>query len=391
MGVRNLTVGIDLGREQPQLCYYEASSDKTITAPMKIGNENVSFGEILEEIELMNSNPTSDLTVAEEQSRRLSGEIADVLLRSMKTLGIKEPKEEVAGIVITVPKLTKPYVSLIRSVYERVGIEHGRGYLQDYNESFYYHTFYQKKELWSRNVGFFLFEDRSVSFLSLEMNQQTRPITVKPVEGMEITLANEKMLWDDQFYKMVNASLRQNIYSSIFLMGDTFDKNWAARSTALLCKGRRKVFVVDNVFARGACCAAREKVLKKQLSDYLYLGGDLVRENIGMQMVVQGTEVYYPLISAGVNWYEAEKTCECILVGEPELRFLVSGMNDRRQRSFRMELPQLPERPDKTTRLRVSISYESPNRCLIEAEDLGFGDIYPASGLVWREVMEEDK
>ena len=109
-----------------------------------------------------------------------------------------------------------------------------------------------------------------------------------------------------------------------------------------------------------------------------------------MKMYLQGRETYYPLIAAGVNWYEADKICECILIGkEHELRFLISRMDEKDQKVSVMELPELDDRPDGTTRLRIHLSCESSKRCVIEVEDLGFGDMYPATGKVWREILEE--
>ena len=47
----------------------------------------------------------------------------------------------------------KPFVRTIRTAYEKLSIPRSRGYLQDYKESFYFHTLYQKPEIWTRKVG----------------------------------------------------------------------------------------------------------------------------------------------------------------------------------------------------------------------------------------------
>jgi hypothetical protein len=205
---------------------------------------------------------------------------------------------------------------------------------------------------------------------------------------MTVHLNGDPSVWDSQFCRMVDDSLRQNLYSSVFLMGETFDKTAMSRSTALLCKGGRKVFVVDNLFARGACCGAREKTVERRLAGYLYLGDELIRNNVGMQMTVQGTKTFYPLISAGVNWYEAERDCEILLVGDPELTFTLTGMDGGNRREVRMELPGLPQRPPKTNRLHLRFSFESAHRMMIEVQDIGFGEMYPGTGQIWREELK---
>lgn len=386
MSSHELTVGIDLNKTQPQLCYYLKDTDSTVAASMRIGNEDVSCRDILEELELIGMN-TDD----EEDSARieeLEKQMAEIFRRAFATMGINEPAKQIAGMVITVPELTRPLASMIHSIYDRLGIDRNRTSMQDYKESFYYHTLYQKKELWNRNVGFFHFQGRQISFTSLSMNSATRPITFTATEGITITLKEDRKQWDEQFYSMISASLRQNMYTSIFLMGDTFDRSWAGRSVGLLCKGGRKVYVVDNLFARGACYAAREKVYTPRLRSYMYMGDDLVRSSIGMRMVIQGKETYYPLITAGVNWYEAEKVCECILDGGQELEFVLSPMDSGREFVSRMPLPGLPQRPPKMTRLQLHLAFESARTCVIQVQDLGFGDMYPSGGQIWREVME---
>ncbi len=393
---RNLIVGIDLNRKQPQLCYYEKETDSTVTAPLKIGNETVSLEELFDRLENI-----ADAEDVEQAYEDLGRKTAGIFRQAFSTLGLSEPDRQISGITVTVPALTKPIVKLIRRVYAELHLNQIPTYLQDYKESFYYHTLYQKKELWNRNVGLFTFEGRTVSFLSLSVNHMTRPVTVSAVEGITITLKDEpgqanspvtgsRAKWDEQFYNMIDASLRQNIYSSLFIMGDSFDKAWAGKSISLLCKGGRKVFVVDNLYARGACYAAREKALNKQLGGYLYMGDDLIRNNLGMRMLIQGKETYYPLISAGVNWYEAEKYCECILEGSDDLEFILSDIDNAHQTLSVMRLEGLgvEKRPVGTVRLGIHITYDSPQKCIIEVDDLGFGDLFPAGNRIWREVLE---
>ena len=386
--MRNIIVGIDLNRKAPQICYYDRNTKDTQTAPLKSGNESLSFQGVIEKLEELEESSTLSDDKRQETMRDLEVQGSELLLRAFTTLGIEDPGGEIDGIMMTAETLTRPLVTLIQGIYHRLGIDRDRAFIQDYRESMYYHTMYQKQELWIRNVGLFQFSGRNVTFYTMGMDNMTRPIRVRIDEGITIHLSEDRRKWDEQFYNMANASLRQNMYTSIFLMGDTFDKSWAGRSIGLLCKGGRKVFVVDNLFARGACYAAREKTEEKRLGDYLFLGEELVRTDIGMDMIIQGAETYYPLISAGVNWYETEKTCECLLAGPPELVFTISSLEDGTKRLSRMRLNGMPERPPKASRIRMHLSYASPKRCVIEVEDLGFGEFYPSSGRVWREIWE---
>ena len=128
---------------------------------------------------------------------------------------------------------------------------------------------------------------------------------------------------------------------------------------------------------------------ERSLKGYLFLGNDLVRNNVGMEMVISGSPAYYPMIQAGVNWYEAEKECELILDDTEELVFVVSDMESGKKNRYTMHLPGLPKRPSRTTRLRLRLEYDAPKSCRITVEDLGFGEMFPKSGKIWHETMGE--
>ena len=400
MSVLHFAAGIDLNRDETQICWYSPEKEETYTAPMKIGNEPVSFRDILDALdELADFGKESDLPARMspdpeegepgQRLRRLYEQAADVIRQSLATLGITDPGRQLQGLVITVPALSLPIVSLIREVSARLGLDGKKTFLQDYRESFYYHTFYQKKELRSRKAGLFYFCGKDASFFSLSQNTQTRPVTVTCRTGPSIHLGEDAASWDTLFSGLIRDSLKNDLYSGIFIMGDAYDQSLMPRSTALLCSGGRKVFAVDSLFARGACYAAREKTMEESLDGFFYLGEDLVRCNIGMEMIVQGSRTWYPVVSAGVSWYDAGTSFSCLLEEGNELVFLISSLDGASRREEKLELTDLPERPPKTTRLEVSLTFSSPDRCTAEVRDAGFGDLFPSGGKIWRKEWED--
>ena len=383
---KGLLVGLDLDRQAPQICTYEKESGDVAIAPMKIGRDENVFREILDRMEAQGRQNVEDDRF-EKENRELEIRVTEIFRRAFTSLGIDHPDKQIDGIMTTVGELSKPLVHLLRGVYRRLRLAPGSGWIQDHRESFFYHTLYQDPELWNRNVGLFHFRGHEVTFYALEMNRRTRPVTAKVREGDTIYL-EESPVRDEIFYQMILNSLRQDMYTSIFLLGEEFDKSWAGRSTALLCKGGRKVFVVDNLYARGACYAAREKTIEKRFSDYLYMGPDLVKKNTGMHMEVDGEERFFQLIQAGVNWYEAESVQEIILDEARELTLETVDMENGERTKVVIDLPDLPDRPPRTTRLKLGLTYESPSKCRIKVEDLGFGELFPSTGQVWQQVME---
>ena len=97
-------------------------------------------------------------------------------------------------------------------------------------------------------------------------------------------------------------------FSSVYLVGEEFDKSWMGNSLAFLCN-RRKVFMGQNLYTKGACYAAMEYARMNRVGDYLYAGPDMIEQNMGMEMIIRGHQEFYPMISAGVNWYMARAEC----------------------------------------------------------------------------------
>ena len=68
---------------------------------------------------------------------------------------------------------------------------------------------------------------------------------------------------------IINESFKNQIISTVFLVGDTFAEGWMKQSVALLCKGRR-VFMGNNLFTKGACYAAARGIGKQNGLLYIW-------------------------------------------------------------------------------------------------------------------------
>lgn len=411
--VRNIIVGFDLGEKVSQLCYYDRRAGEPVSLPMKVGTGQYTFPNCLskkpgeeewhfgleveyfvsqqEEIYLDNLYEicSRQKTVLVDGEERKAGELLGLFIaNALRILGVPDPVKSISGLMITTPHLTREMVENVRDACWHMGFARNRCFLQNYEESFYYHTLYQKAEIWSRKVGLFTFDQDQVSYSSLEMDRKTKPVQVQVKKGKSVSLHTDPVERDFDFYELIQESLGNEVFSSIFLVGDGFDKEWASRSVPLLCRHQRHVFYGNNLFAKGACYGAKEKVEERNLKGYLYTGSDLVRINVGMEMLVFGTPAYHSLISAGVNWYEAMGDCEILLDDTKELTFVVTDMENTRKDRYSMSLPNLPQRPPKATRLHLHLEFEAADRCRIAVEDMGFGEMYPSSGLVWHEMMK---
>lgn len=317
------------------------------------------------------------------------GELLAVFIRqALRLAGVTDVPEQVAGLMLTTRKITRELVGAVREANVLLKLPANRCFLQNYEESFYYYTLYQKPELYSRKVGLFIFSGERVEFRRMEMNAKVKPTLVKIGREPFVELPTENELRDKAFCRYAEEALDTDVYSTIFLVGDGFDRSWAKASVLFLSRHKRRVFMGNNLYVKGACFAAREKAEERTLKGYLFMSEDVIRINIGMNMLVNGSQAHYSLIPAGLNWYEAVRDVEFLLDGTDELEFQVSRMEDGKKTRYCMALPDLPKRPARATRLKLHLEYISAKKCRICVKDEGFGDLYPASGLCWEETFE---
>ncbi|MBQ7657471.1 MAG: hypothetical protein IJS16_00680, partial [Butyrivibrio sp.] len=163
---------------------------------------------------------------------------------------------------------------------------------------------------------------------------------------------------------------------------------WPKRSLEFLCRTRR-VFQGNNLFSKGASIAARERIRPSgNASRFVFLGEDKLKANLGMKLLKCGTEVYHAILDAGVNWYEAGTTFDIIMDPSGILNIEVTPLTGKMPRIVQLYLDGLEKRPPRATRLRIAFSMGSVNEVNVKVTDLGFGELFPATGKVWEQTIE---
>ena len=300
-------------------------------------------------------------------------------------------------VMVTVRELTECLGNVIVQALEKNGVDRRRIYLQDYLASFFYYTVNQKKELWYQDVALLEYEDGAIVGYILHIDRSTKPAIARvdkaarqPMDD-SVRAGRSEQEWkkekDRLFFELLKKVFERRTVSTSYLMGDYFNKSWAERSIGYLCY-KRHAFQGRNLYSKGACYAAMERAGLVGGQNLIFGGRDMIERNISMEMRVRGKDTFYPLISAGINWYEAHHTCEFVVNHEREIRVISQPMAQGESIVHMMRLPGLPARPDRATKLRMDVYFSSPVKCHIEVEDMGFGGLYKPSGLVWKRVIE---
>lgn len=378
-------IGLDLDKEFSQISFYDERNTEPETVSIPDNRDRYLI-------------PTpSDLFSLIDNSVEL-GLMA--LANFLKTcIGYVRPavSPEQTCIAITMREINSTWKKALTDACEMLGISGKNLCLLTYRESFCYYVMNQKKDLWMQKVALFEYEEERIASWLFSVDYGTKPALVSAESACEMELGRQGSMsaeqWDERrdqkFLSMIREIFDGEKISTVFLVGDSFDKTWAVDSLQFLCR-KRHVFQGRNLYTKGACyCAMSRNHVGKHLDNYLFWSEDTVKTNLSMKLENRGKLGTYLLISAGVNWFEAGHTCEFLTDGTKELLLYgKSILGDEETHSYSIPLKDLPDRPPKTTRLQLQISFLSATRCRIFVRDLGFGEFYPASGLSWESVLE---
>ena len=300
--------------------------------------------------------------------------------------------EDVRQLVFTVPKITMEIGKMLKGVGQRAGISKNQIYVQDYKESFCSYMLYQPKELWQYEAALFHCDRYEVKAYMLRKIRtgygkgQTTFITVDEVAQaqMEELSAVYPVLnvdrardADIQFKQFVQGVFEKKLVSSVFLVGEGFENSWYPQSLKVLCNGRR-AFLGNNLYSKGACYAAYRRMLDVKDAP-IYLDETKMMDQICLKLRIGGMDKWYPLVTWGIRWYEADSQWEILLENTDDIEIHIESLVGNDLQVVKVPMNGLPKRAKYTVRLQVQALFEDEKRCRISFKDLGFGEFFPAT------------
>ena len=307
--------------------------------------------------------------------------------RCLLMLGPAIPIEQILAVMFTVEPMSDQLISILESVRERLRIPAEFAY-QSYGASFYDYLLIQPEEFREKSVLMCEWkEDRPLRIRKMIYNKRTTPIVAfqeeqeyPPLERADLTLR------DEQFNKILDEQYRSGtVISAAYLIGDGFKGNWMKTSLLTLCRAGR-VFQGNNLFGKGAAIGALLRIKDiKGTEKYFFLSDDKLKCNVGIRAYAHGQEVYLPLVDAGMPWYDVHSQTDIILENENELQLILTPLTGQKPDSFLIRLENLPKREGRCTRLRLTFNMTGVRRLHLIIEDLGFGEIFPATGYKWEQ------
>lgn len=415
-------VGYDLGEKYSQISYCVYGQEEATTIATVVGTKQYNIPTMLCKREGVNQwfygkdavkNMEEEgmlplgglLSLARKGDEiELDGETFDpvalltlFLKRSMTLMNFVATVEKVAAIMFTVDELDDRMVEVLSQASANLGLRTSHIYFQSHTESFYFYMLHQPPELWNYQAIACEHDGVRLKTYRMECNKRTTPVVVLieeqiyetvvvPEETEEETIREGAYrMADERFLGILRRMCEGRIISSAYLLGDGFRAEWDKQSIQFLCHNRR-VFRGNNLFSRGACYGLLEKLEPSEAgSKHVFLGRDKLKSNIGMNVLRQGRESYYALLDAGENWYEAAKEFEFLLEGERELAFVITPLTGKDIETRVIPLTGGGSGGGPFTRYRMEMAMSAPETVQIKVTDLGFGELFPASGQVWKE------
>ncbi len=303
-----------------------------------------------------------------------------------KSLGLMSgiaPLEKVEAIMFTCDVLTKRMVELLDIIAAGLALKNTKVFYQNYTESFYSYMIYQPKELWTFRSLLFDYRTEKLKYMCMECNKKTTPIVVY-IDRETLDFDGT----DEQMYDISNVLLGGDRVSSVYLIGERFASGWMKKSLKALCAGRR-VFQGNNLYSKGACFCLMERLQGSVVGgEYVFLGNDKLKANVGMRVIKRGEPAYYALLDAGNNWYELQYSCELYLRDEEELEFEVSPLIGKDVKVMKVSLEGLELKPGECTRIRMDLHLIQENIMCVRVQDLGFGEFRAPVDNIWEEQLE---
>ncbi|MCR5503913.1 MAG: hypothetical protein K6F53_12995 [Lachnospiraceae bacterium] len=312
--------------------------------------------------------------------------------RSLGLLAAAGIPDHFDSFMFTVENLTPRTVEVLGRVKAAISGNPESITCQSHMESFYHYMMHRDPELLQGGAMCFELEPH-LKTMHFTVNLHTVPkvCMIEKAEYPEFTRflkpdppVSEKNRKDSAFADLLRGSVFPGKdLRSVYLLGDGFSGEWMSESLKVLC-ARKRAFQGSNLFGKGAAFAALERLSEPEENpEYVYLGEDKLKSNIGLYVKERGEDSYFAALDAGENWFEAKKDFQMILTGGSEIEFFVTPMTGTGAKRRIISLEGLPEREKKTTMLLFHLEMTDAHTLNVDIEDLGFGEIVKASGLAW--------
>lgn len=301
---------------------------------------------------------------------------------------IYEEPVRIKAMVLTAEPWDDKFRDMSESLFGGLPVEKENIFMQGHEESLFYYLIKQPERLLGYETGVFDLTGEKMISYRVEMNHKTRPIVTtmekELVEELEKKKHYASIMEHDRRLEELDLKLRDyaesftrgRIVMALYLIGEGFGGDWYKESLKVLCRNR-KVFAGNNLFGKGACYTACERMWPSETAEkFLFLGKDMLCYNVGIRMQCDEKEEYIPLLDAGTSWYEAKAETVFMMEKADTVELLITPLDGSGTYTETIALPPMPKRPFRAFRFSLLAEMQSKTQMLVRIRDEGFGDLY---------------
>ena len=322
------------------------------------------------------------------------------LLKMFLEKALELPKKaagsrEIASIVIAVSCLDVKLMDSLLYCADYLKIPRDRVHLISHTESFVYYVMSQKREVWSNQVGMFDLTNQSLRYYELKVQRGLRQMQVVAdcenlEEGFHLDVLDNTAgarLADRILCSCADRILQKRLFSAIVLTGKGFENTeWAPEFMKQVCS-RRRLFVENSLFSKGALMKAADYLQEKSSYPFICICEGRLKTTVSVKVLNHDKEGQLVLAAAGDNWYEAKSTVDFIVTGNPEVEFTISPLDPKKKKLVKIGLEDFPKRPDRTTKIELSLGFSNDRTMVAVIKDKGFGEIFPAEDVMIKQEV----
>ncbi len=404
--VKDIYLGIDFGPESTILSIYNQNMAEPQTISTVLGAENYAIPTVLAKknglsqwyfghdanlqsslgqaslVENLYKNAYDDTKLVIAGESYSARQLLVIYFKKLLSMpSIYSVMDRLKKLIVCIDIVDSTIIELLQYVAQELNIGQDSLLIIDKKECFYYYALSQKPDLFTYNVALFEYSKENSFSLILSRNTSTKPqVVTVDKQSNDMTSCN-----DQDFLNIAKSTFGNKVFSAVYLVGDGFNGEWMKESLTFLCRGR-KVFLGQNLYSKGACYAGLIKSTDKDWP-FIYIGDNDLKFNISLKLIDKGQYTFYSLLEAGRSWFEEKGECEVIIDGNSEVELYMQKPEQRMATTQVLELIDMPERENRTTRVRIEAVPLSDASVKINITDLGFGEISPSSGKKWEHTI----
>lgn len=240
----------------------------------------------------------------------------------------------------------------------------------------------------SNPIGFFELSNYVMRYYEVQVIKSSKynlmMSKIHDLDGMPTDKVNSDsrsaVLLDKTLCKASQRVMQGKYYSTIFLAGDGFENDNFAKEFYIQICNNRAVAKEPYMFSIGASIKAEDMINNYQLSgNWKLLSDARLFSSVFIKVSNNKKSVDMMLANFGDEWYKKQVSETFIVDDVNEIEVFVAPIDQKKINVEKVPLPPIPKRPNKTTRVEVSVSFAESSVMLFDVRDKGFGELVPGT------------